>query len=221
MLDGESASYDLGTEVQPISSADRSYFKENISRGDILRYLRKEFTGEIEQMPPKYSALKVDGKRALDRVRQGEEFDLKARTIQIDAIELLDYEYPRADLRAVVGPGTYIRSIAHDLGALIGSGGYVTFLRRTALANVSVDMAQQLDDFVAEKTLEISKLFSPEKYVSLSPEDQWRADNGLPIATIEEYIEGEYYFVIQELGITNVLQYVEGSLKPVRKLNIG
>ena len=98
-------------------------------------------TGLIEQVPPNFSAVHVDGKRAYKAARQGEPVELKARTVRVDAIERLAYDWPRLELRIACGKGTYIRSIARDLGKLLGTGGHLTALRRTAVGGYTVDQA--------------------------------------------------------------------------------
>lgn len=93
----------------------------------------QNFVGSIEQVPPRYSALKVKGKRACDRVRAGETIEMKPRTVRIDSIELLDYSFPFLRITVACGRGTYIRSLARDLGSALNCGGYLTELRRTAV----------------------------------------------------------------------------------------
>src|SRR5688572_19173855 len=89
------------------------------------------FVGEIEQVPPAYSAAKVSGARAYDLARRGREVSLAARRVRVDGIDLLRYDYPEADLEVRCGKGTYVRSLARDLGERLGCGGLVQVLRRT------------------------------------------------------------------------------------------
>ncbi|MFO0947061.1 MAG: tRNA pseudouridine(55) synthase TruB [Planctomycetota bacterium] len=91
------------------------------------------FLGTIEQRPPSYSAVKVAGQRAYRLARKGKEVVIAARPVVIHRLELLSYEYPRLSLRVVCGSGTYIRSLARDLGEKLGTGGVMTALRRTAV----------------------------------------------------------------------------------------
>ncbi|MFL5327307.1 MAG: tRNA pseudouridine(55) synthase TruB [Gemmataceae bacterium] len=103
------------------------------------------FIGVIEQVPPAFSAVQVDGKRAYRQARAGAEVVLAARTVRIDAIRLFDYDYPRMKLEVRCGKGTYIRSLARDLGALLGCGGYVSQLQRIAVGDFTVAEAVDLD----------------------------------------------------------------------------
>ncbi|MEP7205090.1 MAG: tRNA pseudouridine(55) synthase TruB [Candidatus Saccharibacteria bacterium] len=109
------------------------------ARDDIEAVLRK-FTGRITQRPPIYSAIKINGQRAYKLARQGKEFEVPERTVTIDSLELLDYTYPEVKLRAQVGSGTYIRSLAEDIGKVLGTGAYCS-----ALSRISIDSYQLAD----------------------------------------------------------------------------
>jgi tRNA pseudouridine55 synthase len=103
------------------------------------------FVGDIQQVPPDFSAIHVGGKRAYKLARQGEKVTLGARSVRIDAIELLDYQWPVATLRIDCGKGVYIRSLARDLGHALGTGGHLQALRRTAVGDYTIDMAVTRD----------------------------------------------------------------------------
>jgi tRNA pseudouridine55 synthase len=113
---------------------------------DQVRAVLPAFIGEIAQAPPAYSALKIGGRRAADRVRAGQTVVMQARTVRVYAIELLDYAWPLLRLRIDCGRGTYIRAIARDLGAALGAGGYLTELRRTRIGPYDVGNAVNLRD---------------------------------------------------------------------------
>ncbi len=103
------------------------------------------FVGVVEQLPPAYSALKVAGKRAHDLARRGEAVELKPRLVRIDAVRLLGYEWPFLEVEVDCGKGTYIRSIARDLGATLGVGGLVATLRRTRVGPFTAEQGIGLD----------------------------------------------------------------------------
>jgi tRNA pseudouridine55 synthase len=103
------------------------------------------FVGTIAQVPPAYSAAKVTGQRAYDRARRGEEVTLQPRPVCIYAINVLAYAYPHLDLQVQCGKGTYIRSLARDVGARLGCGALVQTLRRTRVGPFTVDDALSLD----------------------------------------------------------------------------
>ena len=106
------------------------------------------FIGDIEQIPPKYSAIKINGQRAYKLARKGVDFEVPMRKIRIYNIEVLEYEYPRLAIRCRVSSGTYIRTLAEDIGLKLGVGAYLTALRRTKIGEYSVDKACTLKDFV-------------------------------------------------------------------------
>jgi tRNA pseudouridine55 synthase len=108
------------------------------------------FKGDIQQIPPVYSALKIAGKRACDRVRAGETVELKPRTVRIYDIVLVDYAWPDAKVRIDCGRGTYIRAIARDLGQMLGVGGYLTALRRTRSGSFQIEHAVTLEQLSAD-----------------------------------------------------------------------
>ena len=120
------------------------------------------FTGPIEQMPPAYSALKVDGRRAYDLARAGEEVALNARTVTIHALDLLDHDGESATFRAGVSKGTYIRSLARDIALALGTVGHVTMLRRTKAGPFALEQAIMLDKLnEAAKARDIRRLVLP------------------------------------------------------------
>ncbi|MEO6727575.1 MAG: tRNA pseudouridine(55) synthase TruB [Candidatus Saccharimonas sp.] len=108
------------------------------------------FTGEIRQRPPIFSAIKIDGQRAYKLARNGEEIEMPERTVTVYSLELVNYTYPELKVRAHVSSGTYIRSLAVDIGQALGTGAYCTELRRISIAQWNVDEAQELAAFGIE-----------------------------------------------------------------------
>ena len=106
-----------------------------------IRIILDDLTGEIMQRPPAYSAIKVDGKRAYKLARSGETVELQARQIRIDSIEILAYDWPTLAIDIRCGKGTYIRSIARDLGEALGTGGMLTGLSRTEIGRFTLETA--------------------------------------------------------------------------------
>lgn len=105
------------------------------------------FTGEIKQRPPIFSALKINGQRAYHLARQGKEVEIPERTVTIFSLELVDYSYPELKIRTHVSSGTYIRSLAADIGEVLATGAYCTQLRRTKIADWDIAQAQTLATF--------------------------------------------------------------------------
>jgi tRNA pseudouridine55 synthase len=107
----------------------------------------KAFTGEITQRPPIFSAIKINGQRAYKLARNGEEVEIPLRTINVYSLELIDYTYPELKIRAHVSSGTYIRTLASDIGEMLGTGAYTTQLRRVRIAEYDIADAQTLAQF--------------------------------------------------------------------------
>lgn len=124
------------------------------------------FVGDIDQIPPAYSAAHVSGQRAYDLARRGEEVVLSPRRVRIDRIDVVAYSWPQLELNVHCGKGTYIRSIARDLGAALGVGGYVATLRRTRIGPFAVEESMSLDD---EAEVVRQRLLPPAAAVSHLP----------------------------------------------------
>ncbi len=116
---------------------------ESPTKREILKYL-PEFMGEIEQVPPPFSAIKVKGKKAYEMAREGNDVDLEARTVTIEKLEIVSYRPPDLSLRIECSAGTYIRSLAHDLGERMGTGAYLAGLRRTKAGPFKIEDATPL-----------------------------------------------------------------------------
>jgi len=114
------------------------------SKADILAAL-PHFTGDITQTPPRFSAIKIDGARAYDLARDGQEFEIKSREVYIESLELLNAEQNSADFTMVCGKGTYVRSLGRDLALHLGSVGYISALRRAAVGCFTAEDAILLD----------------------------------------------------------------------------
>lgn len=136
------ASYDMEHEV------NQTYPMNHITEQGVREVL-KQFEGDIMQVPPTYSAVHVDGKRAYELRRQDQSVTLQPKPVRIDEMELLWYddEKKQAQIRVVCGKGTYIRSLARDIGRALGSGAYLTQLCRTRAGNVRIEDCVTLDNF--------------------------------------------------------------------------
>lgn len=143
-LGATTASYDMEHPV------DATYPTGHITRG-LIEDTLKEFIGDIQQVPPAYSACKVNGDRAYDLMRKGRDVELKPKTLRIDEIELISFdpELMQMSIRVVCGKGTYIRALARDIGKALGSGAYLTALCRTRVGDVRIEDCVTLDDFPA------------------------------------------------------------------------
>ena len=133
-------SYDLETEV------DKTFPTDHITEALLLETL-KSFTGEIMQKPPVFSAIKKDGKRLYEHARAGEEVEIEARKTTIYEFELTRIALPEVDFRVTCSKGTYIRSLAHDFGQALNSGGHLTVLRRTKIGDYNVENSMSPTEF--------------------------------------------------------------------------
>lgn len=136
-------SYDLETEI------DAQFDIDHISE-QTIEAARLQFLGEIDQIPPVYSAIKKDGKRLYEHARAGETVEIASRKTTIYEFELTRVALPEIEFRVVCSKGTYIRSLAFDFGKAIQSGAHLTALRRTKIGNYSVEKASTILDFEAK-----------------------------------------------------------------------
>lgn len=137
-LGAVTASYDAETEVfdhRPIDGIDEPG----------IRRATATFLGSIEQLPPMYSAVKVDGERLYKRARRGEDVARPPRSVRVDQFDILDVKLPDVRFRIQCSKGTYVRTLAHDLGQLLGCGAHLTALRRTAIGSFLVDEAWTIE----------------------------------------------------------------------------
>lgn len=131
-----SDTYDRTGKIQEKIKNQKSKIK-NPELEEVAGVLKK-FTGEIEQIPPMYSAIKVGGKKLYELARKGIEIERKPRKIKISEIEILKYDYPILEIRVICSSGTYIRSLANDIGKELGTGGYLEKLVRTRVGEYKI-----------------------------------------------------------------------------------
>lgn len=149
-LGATTPSFDLETEVY-------AHFPTDHITREMAENVLPRFTGRIMQVPPVFSAVKVDGKRAYKLARKGHEPELKAKPLQIDEIELTRFSQEEIEIRVVCSKGTYIRALARDIGEALGSGAHLVALRRTRVGSVGIADCLPIDkalEQIAECTLE-------------------------------------------------------------------
>ena len=151
-LGATTPSYDLEHEI------DATYPTEHITR-ELVEKTLKTFVGEIQQIPPAFSACKVDGARAYDLARKGQEVELKPKLLVIDEIELLECNLPEIKIRVVCSKGTYIRALARDIGEALQSGAHLTGLIRTRVGDVKLEQClapAKFAEWIDQQDVEIS-----------------------------------------------------------------
>ena len=144
VLGATTKSHDLESEVEeggPLDGIDESRLREAAAH----------FTGRIQQVPPVFSAVKVQGKRAYQYARASKELELEAKPIQIHEFEISRVALPEVDFRIVCSKGTYIRAMARDFGEYLGCGAYLSALRRVRIGEFRVEDAQQIDEFLHKR----------------------------------------------------------------------
>lgn len=173
------ATYDLEGEIT-------ATFDKKVTEEDVKNAL-KDFEGEISQIPPIYSAIKVNGKKLYDYARQGQDIEIKPRKVTISKIELKEFDKTSQSAKITVAcsKGTYIRSIAYDLGAKLGCGGYLTALERTKAGKFQVNTAIKLED-LTEVSQIVENLINPLDMLSipihnLSENEREKVSHGMSI----------------------------------------
>ncbi|WP_281847223.1 tRNA pseudouridine(55) synthase TruB [Olleya namhaensis] len=141
VLGSTTPSYDLETEV------DNTFETEHITE-ELIHQTTKQFTGEIDQFPPIFSALKKEGKRLYEYARAGETVEIPSRKITIETFEITNIDGLNIDFRVVCSKGTYIRSLANDFGKALNSGGHLSALRRTKIGAFDVKEGLTIEDFI-------------------------------------------------------------------------
>ena len=154
-LGATTPSFDLETKI------DKEYPWAHVTRKMVEEVLPR-FTGKIMQVPPVFSAVKVDGKRAYNLARKGKEVELKAKPLEIKEMELLSCDFPEVTLRIVCSKGTYIRAIARDLGEALGSGAHLIGLRRTRVGMIPVSSCMSMEE--ALERISTAELTFPDDY---------------------------------------------------------
>jgi tRNA pseudouridine55 synthase len=141
VLGSTTPSYDLETEINET-------FSTNHISEDLIHQTTKQFIGDIEQIPPVFSALKQDGKRLYQFARAGEQVEIKSRKVRVEVFEITKIDGLQIDFRIVCSKGTYIRSLAHDFGKALKSGAHLSALRRTKIGEFNVIQSQTVEIFL-------------------------------------------------------------------------
>jgi len=138
-LGATTPSFDLETEI------NQTFETKHITK-ELIEETLSKFIGSIEQIPPAFSACKINGERAYELARKGEDVELKPKLLVIDDIELLDFNMPEIKIRVVCSKGTYIRALARDIGEALNSGAHLTGLVRTRIGDITLDDCLKIDE---------------------------------------------------------------------------
>ncbi len=168
------------------------------------------FLGATLQIPPVYSAIKVQGKRSYHLARQGQNVVLEPREIMIYAIDILNYTFPRITLQVCCSAGTYIRSLARDLGQRLGCGGYIEELRRTAIGHFHIHSAGDIDALQPDSILELESAVAQEPKVCLPPEAWFHIKNGQPVSV--PYCRSQGIMLPDPMPLTPIFLWIHGKV---------
>lgn len=182
--------------------------------------IRKNFLGKVLQVPPKFSALKIFGKRASDRVRAGEEIFMKAREIEIYDFEILENKFPFVSFRVRCSSGTYVRSLIHDLGQKMGCGAYVKELRRNMIGKFSVDMAVSLDNLFEQKNVSMEFVAKSFDFLSLNPAEFHALSDGRVLKS-KKIEQGSFVMAFYENKLVGVLENANFGVKYRKVIHFG
>lgn len=200
-----SSTYDMDGVIEPVTPKPG---RPEPSEIDVRRAIDDRFVGKIAQVPPAHSAVHVNGRRAYDLARQGKEVNMPARTVSISRCVITKFAYPDLRLSVDCGSGTYMRSLAHDLGQMLHVGAYVSALRRTAVGEWKVADACAPDDMSWRSVLPLKDVLSALPGIQVTPQeaedlrfgrrirrevsgDVFAWSEGLPIAVLEPAGNGE------------------------------
>lgn len=203
---------------------------------DAVNLALAEFTGEIEQIPPKFSAIKVDGQRAYDLARDGQDVELKPRNVYVGSLELLDARSEDADFRMTCGKGTYVRSLARDMAEKLGSCGYISALRRTAVGSlndhtsISLEKLEEMGDKARDALMPLDAVLDDIPALTLTQEEVSRLRNGQVLSFVSkpdfERIErvgldiGQIALALFEDDAVALVEREGPNIKPIRVFNI-
>lgn len=218
MLDGTSPSYDSDTEIDFLPQDHQDKLKNTLTLSSIQDCIETHFLWEITQIPPKYSALKIDWKRALDRTLAGEEVVMKQRKATILKAKVISFEYPKLEAEFSVTAGTYIRSIAYDLWQKLWAWGYLSWLRRTEVGHLTENMLTSMDDVSEEKILDVQEIFPNNIFLFQDEVVLRRLSDGQRVWGEYSFPENENIFLSDGDMIRYVVEYKDSVLHPRKKI---
>ena len=219
MLNWTTSSLDLAEKINFLSEEKQKDAKKNISLEKIEDIINRNFVWKITQIPPKYSAIRIDGKRAYEMARKWEEVKMKSREIEIFEHEILEYNYPELKLRARVSAGSYIRTIAWDLGDILWTGWYISTLRRTQIWSLDIKKSVKLEEVELRNHMKVKKILNTKYFLeNFDLHHIKRLDNWLERIWKFDLEINMPYFIYNWEKITNIVKYDGEKLIPIKKV---
>ena len=230
-LNWTTSSFDLAEEINFLSEEEQEKFKKILSKEKIEKILKEKFTWIIEQTPPKFSAVKINWKRAYNLARKGQDFEINSKKIEIFNINILEYNYPDLKLEIEVSAGSYIRSIARDLWEELKTWWYLINLRRTKIAQIDFKNSVKLEELSTESfsPLWIKKIFNKKYFLEVDKNwhyNNWEINKN-DFIRLNNWLErlrkfnleiNKKYFLFDWEKITNVVMFDWEKLIPVKKI---
>lgn len=227
-LNWVTSSFDLAEKIKFLSEEKQEEFKKKLTKEYLEKILKNHFTWKIEQTPPKFSAVKIDWKRAYDLARKWKEFEIKSKQVEIFKIKILNYNYPELELEIEVSAGTYIRSIAKDLWNILWTWGYLTKLKRIKIAKLGLENSVKLEENNL-KILDIKSIFNSKYFLEkdknwfynnweITKNDFIRLNNWLVRLRKFTLKVNKNYFLYDWEKITNVVMFDWEKLNPIKKI---
>ncbi|MDD2891784.1 MAG: tRNA pseudouridine(55) synthase TruB [Candidatus Gracilibacteria bacterium] len=212
-LDGSTPSYDLDTPVEYLDTNIIEQARLILTHENINQILQTYFSGQIEQAPPSYSAIRIQGQRAYHMARSGQEVQIPKRLIEIFSSKIVSFSFPEVTIEMEVSVGTYIRSIARDLGEKLGLAGYVTMLHRSKIEHLNESMAQKIEDIEIENALSYEYIFPNFEVLSLSSDIIQKIENGLKFPNTLGLESGKKYLVKDGEKYISLIEEQEGIVR--------
>lgn len=206
-------SLDLWTEVELFPLGRVKEMSETLTKEGIEDVVSSSFIWNLTQVPPKYSALKINWKRAYELAREGKDVEIKSREIKVLSHIVNEFSFPEINLTACVSAGSYIRTLAYDIWLNLWEWAYVSFLRRVWIDDLSIEESVSLGDVTLENFLPINRLFPEDKFINLDDAELtdvlwWKF---LPL---KDYMSAwDIYFVEKHWEIVSVIECRENEFK--------
>lgn len=194
-LDGSTPSCDLDTPIEYIDPVRVEQVQNALSIEIIQKVIDESFSGKIEQTPPAYSALRINGERAYNMARAGHNIEMPTRTIEIFSSRIVDFSFPTITIEMEVSVGTYIRSIARDLGEKLGLSGYVTILHRSKIEHLGENLSKTVEDIMITDIIPYELVFPDFEVITPSSDILEKLRNGLKFSNNLGLKSGKKYLV--------------------------
>ncbi|MDD5197776.1 MAG: tRNA pseudouridine(55) synthase TruB [Candidatus Gracilibacteria bacterium] len=212
-LDGQTPSCDLDTPVEYLDSTLLEQARGTLTQETIEKTVQTYFSGKIEQIPPSYSAIRLQGQRAYDMVRAGQEVIISKRTVEIFSSKIVSFSFPELTIEMEVSVGTYIRSIARDIGEKLGLAGYVTMLHRSKIEHMGEYLAKKIEDVTIEDILSYEQIFPHFETLSPSFDILEKLRNGLKFPNTLGLKLGKKYLVKDGGKYISLIEEREGEVR--------